>query len=217
MEVKLLSHQPLSNAVIGGRTCWNSFHKGGCYQTATDDISDDDKEFLSRTINKHKHGSIAEHIVYCFTIKGVTRALLQELSRHRMSSPSVRSSRYTLKELKEEYSFYYEETGYYDTERAKKYIKLTGNHQVDSLSIQALDNLRWLVQQNIANDMVKYALPECYLTELTWTINARSLSNFLALRSSPAALWEIRDLTGALFNAIPMSHRFLYEDIIQSK
>jgi thymidylate synthase (FAD) len=215
MEIKLLSHQPLSNAVIGGRTCWNSFHKGGCYQTATDDISDEDREFLSRTINKHKHGSIAEHIVYCFTIKGVSRALLQELSRHRLASPSVRSSRYTLKELKGEEPFYDSKNDYYYSERAEKYIKITHITNVDKASIKALDNLRILVQQNVANDMLKYALPECYLTELTWTINARSLSNFLALRSSPAALWEIRDLTAALFDAIPMTHRFLYEDIIQ--
>lgn len=29
MKVKLLDHTKLSNAVIGARTCWGSFHKGG--------------------------------------------------------------------------------------------------------------------------------------------------------------------------------------------
>lgn len=213
MKVELLSNSMLSNAVIGGRTCWNSFHKGGCYTAPTDDISDEDKEFLSRTISKYKHGSISEHITYTFSIKGVSRALLQELARHRIASLSVRSSRYTLKELKDEAPFADYDN---DIERASKYIVLTGTVAVDMVSLIALDNLRLLIVSGIANDKVKYCMPECYRTELIWTINTRSLMNFLALRSSPAALAEIRDLSQAIFEALPASHRFLYEDIICS-
>ena len=229
MKVELLSNSMLSNAVIGGRTCWNSFHKGGCYTSPTDDISDEDKEFLSRTINKHKHGSISEHITYTFSIKGVSRALLQELARHRMASPSVRSSRYTLKELKDEPTFsgvtsldLVQSTPYElwliqpSTIRANKYLVFTGVYQVDVASVKALESLRDLVASGIANDKVKYCMPECYRTELVWTINARSLMNFLALRSSPAALAEIRTLSTTLFEALPASHRFLYEDILCS-
>ena len=67
MEVKLLDHTKLSNAVIGARTCWNSFHKGGNYDTPTDDITDEDKELLERLLFKNKHKSIAEHCVVVFT------------------------------------------------------------------------------------------------------------------------------------------------------
>lgn len=42
-----------------------------------------------------------EHISYNFDISEVSRALLQELARHRISSFSVKSSRYTLGELKD--------------------------------------------------------------------------------------------------------------------
>ena len=212
MHIRLITHTPLSNSVIGGRTCWDSFHKGGCYSTPTDDISEEDKSFLTRTIKHHKHGSIAEHMVYTFYIKDVSRALLQELARHRLASPSVKSSRYTLKALKSESTFYDEYTDFADYTRASKYIKLTGNHIVDDLSIKALEGLRFAVLQGLANDISKYCMPECFLTELTWTINSRSLANFLALRSSPAALWEIRDLSKAIFDVLPDQHKFLYED-----
>lgn len=105
MEVRVIEHTKLSNAVIGGRTCWDSFHKGGCYSAPTDIISEEDRNFLERIINKNKHKSIAEHLVYTFSIDGISRACLQELARHRIASLSVKSTRYTLKKLKEEKPF----------------------------------------------------------------------------------------------------------------
>lgn len=106
MKVKLLDNTHLSNAVIGARTCWDSFHLGGLYENPTDDISEKDKELLLRLIFKNKHESISEHIVYTFNLIDVPRYVLQELARHRIASYSVKSTRYTLKELKDEKSFF---------------------------------------------------------------------------------------------------------------
>jgi len=74
----------------------------------------------------------------------------------------------------------------------------------------ALENLRQLLVAGIPNDKAKYALPECYKTELTWTINARSLQNFLELRSDKSALWEIRDLAYEIYNTLPDDHKYLF-------
>ena len=90
MEVKLLNFTPLwvcSNAI---RTCWQSFDKG-------DNGGEIDKELINRVGNKFKHASTLEHLHYNFYIKGISRALLQELARHRMASLSVKSTRYNLK------------------------------------------------------------------------------------------------------------------------
>jgi thymidylate synthase (FAD) len=76
--------------------------------------------------------------------------------------------------------------------------------------VRALENLRLLLVEGIANDRAKYALPESYKTELTWSINARSLQNFLTLRSDKSALWEIRDLSRAIYEALPEDHRYLF-------
>ena len=61
MEVRLLEHTKLSNIVIGARTCYDSFSKGGNYDTPTDDITEADKSLIDRLINTLSHKSIAEH------------------------------------------------------------------------------------------------------------------------------------------------------------
>ena len=100
--------------------------------------------------------------------------------------------------------------------RASKYIVLTGDKDVDNMSILALENVRRMVQEGKPNDVSKYCMPECFKTSLVMTINARSLQNFLELRSSKHALWEIRLLAKAMYEAIPDEHKFLYNNIIQS-
>lgn len=200
MKVELLNYTPLlicSNAI---RTCWQSFDKG-------DNGGEKDIELIDRVGNKFKHSSTLEHLYYNFYISGISRALLQELSRHRMASLSVKSTRYTLKELRNENEF---KVG--DFNNASRYLVLTNNELVDNSSINALENLRKVLQNNTSLDIAKYCLPESYKTELTWSINARSLQNFLHLRTSKSALWEIRDLAKTIYNAVPNEHKFIFKD-----
>lgn len=198
MTITLKQHTSLEICASAIRTCWQSFDK-------SDNGGEKDKELIDRVGNKFKHASTLEHLFYTFYIQGISRALLQELARHRIASLSVKSTRYTLKELKDEQSFTCK-----DFERAKKYLVLTGIELVDEMSIKALENLRLVLNNNISNDKAKYCLPESYKTELTWSINARSLQNFLTLRSDKSALWEIRDLAHALYDALPEDHRYLF-------
>jgi len=192
-----------------------------------------DKNLIYRVGNKFKHGSTLEHLVYTFDITGFSRAVLQELSRHRLTSPTVKSTRYTLAELKEEEPFgglsitddFYakvKEGGLESTEtyiRASKYIKFTGVYEIDWTLIQQLENLRYLValKKGKDNDRVKYSLPECYLTQEVLTINARSLQNLLSLRSDKSALWEIRELAYKLYQAIPDDHKYLFIDFMKGE
>lgn len=207
MNVTLLFYTPLSLCVNAGRTCWQSYEKGGCYPSPTDEITEIDQEFLDRILNKNKHGSVAEHLYYNFAIDGISRACLQELARHRHSSFSVKSSRYTLKELKNEQDL---------IKNAQKYLVMTGNDKVDSNSVEALKNLQSLILKGVSNDLAKYAMPESYKTSLAWSLNARALQNFLSLRSSTHALWEIQKLAFAIFEALPKQHRFLFEESIKT-
>ena len=55
-------------------------------------------EVLGRII-KAGHESILEHITLTYSIKGISRALLQELARHRHISLSVESTRHTLRKF----------------------------------------------------------------------------------------------------------------------
>ena len=202
MQVTLKHYTPLEVCSHAIRTCWQSFDK-------SDTGGEKDKALIDRVGNKYKHASTLEHLVYTFYIQGISRALLQELARHRVASLSVKSTRYTLKELKKIEPF-----GVEDYEAASEFIVLTGNSSVDSASIMALNNLQELLKKGISNDIAKYALPESYKTELTWTVNARSLQNFLTLRSSKSALWEIRDLAIAIFNTLPEDHKYIFQECI---
>jgi thymidylate synthase (FAD) len=202
MKVKLLHNTPLNICSQAIRTCWDSHDK-------SDNGGQKDKELIDRVGNKFKHSSTLEHLNYNFYISGISRALLQELARHRIASLSVKSTRYTLKELKDEDEFTEN-----DFNRANKYLVFTDIDEVNIASIKALENLRVILKNGIPNDKAKYCLPENYKTELTWTVNARSLQNFLSLRSSKDALWEIRDLANEVFNQIPTDHKYLFEECV---
>jgi len=204
MKITLLHHTPLVICANAIRTCWQSFDK-------SDEGGKKDKELIDRVGNKFKHASTLEHLVYTFYIQGISRALLQELARHRMASLSVKSTRYTLKELKNETPFTTQ-----DKERAEKYLVLTNEDIVDEMSIKALENLRQVLIKGISNDKAKYCLPESYKTELTWTINARSLQNFISLRSDKSALWEIQNLAYALYNYLPKEHQYLFKESLKT-
>ena len=222
MNVTLMQHSSLEVCAHAIRTCWQSFDK-------SDDGGEKDKDLINRVGNKFKHASTLEHLTYTFYIAGVSRALLQELARHRMASPSVKSTRYTLKELKEESTFtdgvsmielkdkYTNANEVYKDKhmlRASKYLVWTNVLSVDFASIVALENLRLILLDGVANDKAKFCLPESYKTELTWSINARSLQNFISLRSSKAALWEIRDLANKLYDILPEDHQYLFEGCV---
>ena len=98
-----------------------------------------------------------EHINFTFFIKGISRAVLQELARHRVASLSVKSTRYTLKELKNINLI--KEDNY---EFASQFIVLTKNEMVDKASIKALNSLILILKSGISNDLAKYSIPESF-------------------------------------------------------
>lgn len=182
-----------------------------------------DKDLIDRIGNKMKHESVLEHLVYNFSIKNVSRALLQEISRTRIASPTVKSSRYTLKELRNEAPFLTDDSiseifkncsdNKLDNlyKRASKYLIRTGNKDVDITSLIQLDLLRMNIFEGISNDIAKYNIPDSYKTSITLTINARSLQNLLRLRTNKDALWEYRDLAYNIFDKLPEDHKYLFK------
>ena len=218
MKVTLLHNTPLSVCSWAIRTCYQSYDKG-------DNGGEKDKELIDRVGNKNRHSSTLEHLVYNFFIEGISRAVLQELCRHRLASYSVKSTRYTLKELRNEKPFCEEiwdtdkEYGYkVDWDRFEKYCVRTDNYNIDLSNALRLDRIIELLNTtDLKQDELKYLLPESYKTSLTWTINARSLQNFLKLRTSKAALAEIRSLAYSVFDTIPDEHKFIFKDFVEQR
>ena len=190
MVVTLLHHTPLGIADIAIGKCWNK-PKDEC-----------DVARIERVANKHKHASTIEHLTYNFDIVGVSRALLQEIARHRMANISVKSTRYTLQELKATIGI----------EALRDFLVQTGEPLIDDVALGNLVGTRKALLAGLSADKVKYTLPEAYKTELVWTCNARALQNFLALRTNKAALWEIRELAYEIYKQLPEDHKFLFKD-----
>ena len=215
MQVELLHHTPLWVAAHGARTCWDSHDKS---DTVDGVCGEKDAALIDRVGNQYRHASIMEHVSYNLRIQGISRACLQEVARHRIASYSVKSSRYTLKELRDNCPLTntnQAEGSTYRWDEIEKYIVLTGIPIVDEASAEALIKLKDVLESGVSNDKAKFCMPECYRTELTMTINIRSLQNFLALRSDKSALWEIQALAHAIYEALPADHKYLFKAYIK--
>lgn len=194
MEVKLISNTPLEVADIA--IC-------KCYGNEPHSDKEKVKARINRVANVSKHASTIEHLSYSFDINGISRACLQELARHRIASYTVKSSRYTLQELK------------IAKDEDIQNFCVSVSDDINSINGLQLMTIRQLLTLGMTNDIAKYMLPEAYKTSLVMTINARSLQNFLELRSSKHALWEIQNLAKAMYEAIPNEHKFLFDDIFK--
>jgi thymidylate synthase (FAD) len=243
MKVKLIHYTPLWVCSSAVRKCWASEDKSDTYLGAkcrccehiyiqdeeqtldcpkcecdeyvfVRTCGEKDKELIYRVGNKFKHASTLEHLVYTFDVAGISRACLQELARHRIASYSVKSTRYTLKELKDD-------DGIYDVDNFccgvnyTNYCTVIDNFgDADIHTSQQLQRLAWQLRKGMSNDKAKYMLPENFKTSLVMTINARSLQNFLSLRTASSALLEIQQLAHAIYEQIPSEHKYLFEEHI---
>jgi thymidylate synthase (FAD) len=222
VSVKLLSCLPLWQAAYAARLCADSlggFDSDDYRRLSSANIGKKDKELLqTRILVEDKmnppHESVIEHVVYTFLIEDVSRALLQELMRHRIASPSVQSTRWSLKKLLRKFR----DDDTVDPVRLDSMIVLTGDDDVDNLSRRALAGIIDLLRsRKVPNDRIKYPLPDAFKTRVMLTINARSLRNLFVLRTSSRALWEIRRMAFAMIDALPAGHMFLFEDRIHDR
>ena len=162
---------------------------------ANTDKQVNNQEFLTKII-KAGHESILEHIYLTYSIKGISRALLQELARHRHITLSVESTRHTLKKN-------------FDT------VLVTLPSAYKDYAFELWCKLK--DTPDIPNDELKYFLPEFWPTNLILTSNVRELRHILNLRTAPQALKEFRNLAHELFNVVPEQFKYLLQDCVHQE
>jgi len=194
MKVTLLHASPLWLAAHACRMSHDNHNKSDSKFGVT---GTKDMELIERVGNKLKHKSILEQLVYHFDIDDISRACLQELSRHRTARLTVKSTRYTLNKMKPEDNF-------------MDYL-VSVSPEIDDMNVI---QLKAIAYSNKSNDIKKYMLPEAFKTSLIWQIDGRNLQNFLTLRCSNEALWEIRDLSKEIFDNLPDHHKYLYKGCV---
>lgn len=204
MKVDLISTVSLENVVRAIRKCWaseglsDSDYYDDCCKSF--ELGPKDKALVQRIID-FDHTSTLEHLSFTFEITGLSRAALQEIARHRISSLSVQSTRYTLKKSL--------------ATNVDELVFKTGDEDVDQIVHETMEKIASLYKRrpDIPNDVIKYAIPEALNTTLIWTINARSLRNFFKLRTSKKALPEMRWLCMEIWGVLPEKVKFLFDDV----
>ncbi len=126
------------------------------------------------------HMSVMEHISFTFHVKGISRACLAQLSRHRHISLSVRSQRYCRED----------NFDYVNPCRVGTVGSLAVCNAVDD----AKRNYRKLLKAGLKPEDARMVLPNACCTELYLTANARSLIEMSHLRLCTRAQREIREL-----------------------
>lgn len=191
----------LENCVTAIRTCWDSFDRQDSWWDGNGfNLGPNDKQLVQTIIN-NGHTSTLEHLIFTFDVKGITRAMLQELARQRIASLSVRSTRYTLKRSL--------------SEPIENLIVKTGDADVDAIITETMTAIQTLYKRrpDINKDVIKYAITEALKVDLIYTINARSLRNLFNLRTSIAALPEFRMFCKAIWGVLPEQVRFIFQDV----
>jgi thymidylate synthase (FAD) len=58
---------------------------------------------------------------------------------------------------------------------------------------QSFEHYKWAIENGVAKEQARMFLPNNIYSQMYWTVNARSLMNFLSLRNSDQAMFEIRE------------------------
>ena len=204
MKVTLLSHTPNPEQTVAAaaKLCYSAAGVEDILEGLTPEKTASFVEMLSEI----GHESPIEHASFTFAIEGVSRALLAQITRHRIASYSVQSQRYVrekdfdyvmppeiagIPEAKELFLEAMEESGRY-------YNKLTSILQkahTASFLAQGKDEkeAKRLAGKKAIED-ARFVLPNACDTKMVVTMNARSLYNFFKHRLCNRAQWEIRQV-----------------------
>ena len=92
MSVKLLAHtnEPEKLVASAAKLCYSASD----IETLMDNLTEENVNAFIEKLASMGHESPFEHITFTFGIEGVSRALLAQITRHRIASYSVQSQRY---------------------------------------------------------------------------------------------------------------------------
>lgn len=160
------------------------------------DEMDQKDEGLIRFLMREKHASPFEHNMFRFHIR-CPIAVAREWMRHRWSSFNEHSLRYS----QAIDSFYLPDVpqvrtqtgkpGSYKFEPLEPSIAAQVREQMAEQYRSAWDCYEAMLDRGVAKELARFVLPVGLYTEFYWSVNARALMNFVALRNADTAMWEI--------------------------
>jgi thymidylate synthase (FAD) len=172
---------------------------------------DDADAGLIRFLLRERHGTPFEHNAFRFHVRAPI-FVAREWFRHRVGSFNEFSMRYA----KATDDFYVPapedvrtqvgKPGSYTFEEVDPEVAEATREELRAVYENAFAAYERLVELGVARELARSVLPVGAYTEFFWTVNARSLMNFVSLRAAETAQREIRRYADAC-------DRFLAEEM----
>ncbi|HEY2936979.1 MAG TPA: FAD-dependent thymidylate synthase [Gaiellaceae bacterium] len=176
---------------------------------------DESDEGLIRFLMRDRHGTPFEHNAFRFHVR-CPLFVAREWFRHRVGSFNEFSMRYA----KATDDFYVPaaddvrsqvgKPGAYSFEPVDPELAEATREELRSVYEHAYATYERLVEQGVARELARAVIPVGAYTEFYWTLNARSLMNFISLRAAETAQREIRRYADAcerfLAETMPVTH-----------
>ena len=212
MKFKLITHTPDAEKLVAeaAKLCYAKSDS----DTLSENLTPEKVESFLSLLSDLGHESPVEHASFTFGIEGVSRALLAQITRHRIASFSVQSQRYVSKcdftfvtppeiealpEAKEEFiRAMKEDAEHYESLREK----LMKHHLETNLAAGMDAASAKKAAEKKANEDARFVLPNACDTRIIMTMNVRSLHNFFKLRCCNRAQWEIRELAEEMYRLV---------------
>lgn len=179
-------------------------------ETVNGETIDEKKENLIRKLFNRGHFGIAEHPTLTVSIRGVSRALMAQLTRHRNASFDIMSMRYVEVEEPDVYEFPGIDDGE-PTGRGANFEPPFDEYSDDELAEvrqkffedsvkESYDTYEELLSMGVAPEHARMVLPIGTKVNIVMTINVRSLLHIADMRAAADAQKEIRDMTEELLD-----------------
>ncbi len=212
MNVTLISYTPEPEKIVAtaAKLCYSPCS----IEETKNKLTDESIKSFVKMLADIGHESPLEHITFTFGIEGVSRALLAQLTRHRMASYSVQSQRYVKNtDLKyvvpEEIKNFPEAVEEFETsikQSYEHYNKLASileeKHKNRLIKMGVDENTAQKAAEKLAIEDARYVLPNSCTTNIICTFNARSLLNFFSHRCCRRAQQEIRELATKMLKLV---------------
>lgn len=182
---------------------------------------DDSGAALIGFLMKGRHGTPFEHNAMRFHVKAPI-FVVREWQRHRIGSFNEWSGRYS----KLEPEFYVPQLedvrsqvgkpGSYTFEPLDWRAAVLFSNSLSTVSHEAFKLYEEALAIGVAKEQARLFLPLNIYTQMYWTINARSLMNFLSLRNNEHAMFEIREYAKVIEDVwaelMPVTHATFIEN-----
>jgi len=196
MKVKLLAHTPEPEKVcaLAMRGC--RLRNAPVEEDLTKPV-----EYYIKLAKRLGHTSVLEHANATFNIEGISRVTSHQLVRHRIASYSQQSQRVV------------KPTNTQDWYVTPPSIAKVDAYRYHSGMQKIKEYYEKFLQLGIPIEDARYFLPNATKTNITMTMNARSLLNFFNLRLSEHAQWETRIMARLMLEEVKKVAPTIFEGI----